>query len=365
MLYRDSYIKININNLIFNINRLQEVSSKKLIAVIKANAYGCGDIEIAKILKDNNIDYLAVSSLDEAMNLRNNNVLTNCLVLGFVNQQYVDLCIKNNITITAISLEYVKVLCKQGIAGLRVHLMVDTGMHRVGLQNLEEVNQALLLLKSSGSIIEGIYTHFSCSDDHTNRTSDNQYTKFETILSNLNHKFDYIHTSNTDATVHYKDSISNYVRCGLGMYGIAEYDVGLKPVVSLISRVINVNKVKKGDSVGYGATYTCKEDSWIITIPIGYADGWIRKNQGRKAYINNEFAEFVGRICMDQCMLKVNNPPQILDEVELFGNQITLNKVADDLDTIPYEILTILSDRITKIYYKDNEEVYERTPRFK
>ena len=365
MLYRDSFIKININNFIYNINKLQEISNKKLMAVIKANAYGCGDIEIARILEDNGIDYLAVSSLDEAMNLRNNNISSDCIVLGYVNQEYADICIKNNITITIISYDYMKELAKHDIRGLKVHIKIDTGMNRVGLKSIDEAREVLSILEDKGAVAEGIFTHYALSDDPSDRMSDVQYSKFTKVLDALDHDFRYIHTSNTDATVHYHDTVSNYVRCGLGMYGISEYKTGLKPVVSLISKVINVKKVPRNETVGYGATYTCEEDSWIITIPIGYADGWIRKNQGRKAYINNEYAEFVGRICMDQCMLKVENPPAILDEVELFGEHISLQKVAEDLDTIPYEVLTLLSDRLTKIYYRDNEEVYESTPRFK
>ena len=363
MIYRDSYIKINIDNLIFNINRLQTVSKKKMIAVIKANAYGCGDVEIAKILANQNLDMLAVSSLDEAMNLRNNGIKTNILILGYVNPKYINICIENNLSIPTVSLDYVKELCQHNIQGLKIHLKIDTGMNRIGLTNKQEAKQALELLKTAK--IEGIFTHFACSDSEDNRFTNKQFLKFKETIAYLNYPFQYIHTSNTDATTHYHDDISNYVRCGLGLYGLSEYEIGLKPVVSLLSKVINCKLVSAFETVGYGATYQCQQDEWIITIPIGYADGWLRKNQGRKAYINGEYAEFVGRVCMDQCMLKVKQAVPVGTEVELFGKNISLKSVAQDLDTIPYEILTILSDRLTKIYYRHNLEVYEETPRFK
>ena len=158
--------------------------------------------------------------------------------------------------------------------------------------------------------------------------------------------------TNSDAACKFEDELTNAIRVGLGMVGYSSYDIGLIPSVSLKSNVVNCHLVKKGETVSYGATFKAEKDSWIITLPIGYADGWIRKNQGRKVYIEEEYGEIVGKVCMDQMMVKV------------FGEHISILDVAKDLDTIPYEILTLLSDRLTKKYYKSQKLIEVKAHRF-
>jgi len=362
MLYRDSYIKINIDNFKHNLDYLKKISNKKLIAVVKANAYGCGDYEIAKILEEFGINFLAVSSLDEALSLRHQGIKSKILILSYVNPEFLDVLIENNLTMTLSSIDLAQELAKKNLKDLKIQIKVDTGMNRIGLRSLEEVQDALKLLSNN---VEGIFTHYALSDDQNSNMTYKQYKKFESIIKKVNYSFKYIHTCNTDATINFDDKISNHVRCGLGMFGLSSYDTPLKPVVSLYSKVINCKLVEKGSSIGYGATYQTKEAEWIITIPIGYADGWIRSNQGRRAYINNESsATFVGRICMDQSMLKVDHQLKIGTEVELFGSHISINEVASELNTISYEILTILSDRLTKVYYYNDHQIRSFTPRF-
>lgn len=364
MLLRDSWIEFNIDNLKYNINKLKNHSNKKMIAVIKANGYGNGDQFVAETAVEAGADYLAVSSLDEALSLRKEKISAPILILGYVNPSFYQLLIDNDITTTVVSLDWVNEIIKFPIKNLKVHIKVDTGMNRIGINNLKDIRVAIDKLSKALVNIEGIFTHFACSDFDDLTITNMQYGKFKEIVQNLNYHFEYIHCNNTDATIGFIADIANATRCGLGIYGYSSSNFDLKPCVQLFSKIINIKKIKAGEFVGYGATYTATEDEFIATIPIGYADGWIRKNQGRNAYVGNEYAQFVGRICMDQCMLKVSKMYPVGTPVELFGNNISLKSVADDLNTIPYEILTILSDRLTKIYISNNKVIASTTPRF-
>lgn len=361
MSYRDSYIEVNLDAIKHNIKRFIEHTNKAFFAVIKANGYGLGDVEIANVANDCGAKYLAVSSLDEAISLREKGINQAILVLGYVKGEYIKKAKANDITLTATSLSWVKAVYKE-CTGVKIHLKINTGMNRLGLNDIQEVNEAITLLKDAD--IEGIYTHYACSDDNTNPLNQKQYDRFTSIVKESSFVFKYIHSSNSDAACKFEDELTNAIRVGLGMVGYSSYDIGLIPSVSLKSNVVNCHLVKKGETVSYGATFKAEKDSWIITLPIGYADGWIRKNQGRKVYIEEEYGEIVGKVCMDQMMVKVSKYYPLDSVVELFGEHISILDVAKDLDTIPYEILTLLSDRLTKKYYKSQKLIEVKAHRF-
>ena len=363
-MYRNSWIEIDVDALKENVAKLKALSQKKFIAVIKANGYGNGDVAIAKACLESGADMLAVSSLDEALSIRHAGIDAELLILGYVDPIHLGICVAENISVTAVSLHWVKMAVQQECAGLKVHLKVDTGMNRIGFQKLDEIEQGLALLKKKGVQVTGIFTHFACSDVSDNCMTDRQKARFEEVLSHLDESFEWIHCCNSDATVHYSESLSNAVRCGLAMFGVTSYRTSLKPVMSLYTKIIHVKKVPAGQTVGYGATYTTEKDEIIATVPIGYADGWVRRHQGRKAYVNGEEAEFVGRICMDQAMLRLKHWEEEGTVVELIGEHITLTQVAEELDTIPYEVMTLLSDRLTKVYRRSGSVSDAFTPRF-
>lgn len=363
-MYRNSWIEIDVDALKENVCALKKMTNKKFIAVIKANGYGNGDVAIAKACLESGADLLAVSSLDEALSLRHAGIDSELLILGYVDPIHLGICVKENVTVTAVSNHWVKMAFQQQCAGLKVHLKVDTGMNRIGFKTLEELKVGVEQLQKMKAEITGIFTHFACSDVEDNQMTDVQFEQFKKIVTSLDLSFEWIHCCNSDAAVHYHESFSNAVRCGIAMFGITSYDADLKNVMSLYTKIIHVKKVPAGQTVGYGATYTTKQDEIIATVPIGYADGWIRSHQGRNAVVNGCMAEFVGRICMDQSMLRLEHWEEEGTVVELIGDHMPIKQVADELNTIPYEVMTLLSDRLAKVYKCSGNYIDSFTPRF-
>lgn len=359
MFYRDTWAEIRLDALRDNVKELIKLSDKKLFAVIKANGYGAGDYQVAKTAVEAGASYLAVSSLDEALSLRMKGIVADILVLGYTRPENVLVAKKHHITLTAPSIDWVYKVIEQNITDLKIHLKIDTGMNRLGFTKLEEVEEAISLLKEN-YLLEGIYTHYANSDDADGKMNDYQYHKFSSILKQLNYSFKWIHCSNSDATVHYREEDCNAVRCGIALLGISTFKANLKQVVSLYTKVVHIKEVEQDQPVSYGGNYRTKGKEWIATVPIGYADGWLRANEGGIVYIEQEQAQFVGRICMDQAMLRVPNYYPVGTVVELIGSQITVQEVAKRLNTIPYEILTLINDRIVRVYY-DGEHVVDIT----
>ena len=362
---RESFLEINVDRYRVNIAHLMGINDKKLIAVIKAYGYVIIDYIAAKLATDAGVDFLAVSSLAEAMSLRDHDIKNaNILILGYVPVEYIKLIKKQNLSIATVSKDYVYSINKEDLKGLKIHLKIDTGMNRIGLF-ADEVQEVLAYLLNNGALVEGIFTHYACSDEADDIFTKLQYERFKTILNSLDYDFKYIHTSNTDATVHFKDEVSNYVRCGLGLLGMSSYHSDLKPCLSLYSTIINSKTIKEASAVSYGQHYKLVTGDHIATLPIGYADGVIRKNTGRKVYLEGSYATIVGSICMDQMMIKTDKAYPVGTQVEIFGDHVSIFEMAKDLDTIVYEILTNLSDRLTRVYVDDKRNVVGiYTPRF-
>ncbi len=362
-MYRDTWMEVDLTAIEENVRTIKEIAQKKIIAVLKADAYGCGDIQVAKVVLDAGAEMIAVSSLDEAMMLRNQGIDVEILILGTVDPQYAPIMIENNISTAAYSKEWVNAVIKQECKGLKVHLALDTGMNRIGFKNEDDLENALHLLLSAGVNVTGIFTHFFCSDSKDHVATNAQYALFHKAVMRLNYDFEWIHCDNSDATIFFKDDLSNACRLGISMYGISPYKDDLKQALGLYSRCFMIKNVEKGATIGYGATYTTQEDEVIGTVPIGYADGLIRKNQGRSVYIDGEYAEIVGRVCMDQCMIRLKKPHELNSVVEIFGEHVTLNEMAKDLETIPYEIICLISGRVTRVYKKNGQIISEANER--
>ncbi len=359
----NSFVSIDTDAYRHNIHYLSEVANKKMMAIIKANGYGLVDHIVAKIAMEEGVDFFGVSSLLEAINLRRNLVSAKILVLGYVPKEDIREALLNDVAITTVSKDYIYSIDKKDLFCLKVHLAIDTGMHRIGILE-DEIDEVLAYLKENGAIVEGIFTHFAKSDDDIDFTV-MQYERFKRIVKHLDHHFTYIHTANTDATIRAFDDISTHVRCGIGLLGYASVDQKLKPCVSLYSTVTNCRLVKKGEGIGYGQTYHLDHDAYIITLAIGYADGLLRINKGRKVYVDGHYIKIVGNICMDQLMCESEVPIKVTSDVEIFGEHISLYDMAKELNTIPYEILTGLSDRLERRYYKDGKLYLTYDPRFK
>jgi len=361
--YRETWADVDLDALSCNIAALQKHTQKALIAIIKANAYGHGDEMIAKKALACGAKILAVSSLDEALSLRYKHVKGPILVLGHVAPKDIRIAIDEKIMVTVTSYDWAKSILSQDLHGLTAHLKIDTGMNRMGLKTLKEAQEILTDFDKAGIIVEGIYTHFATSDDPSETQTKAQYEAFAAIVSALNRPFKWIHCSNSDAAIHFDTPLCNAVRIGLALFGYASFDFDLIPVMTLKTKLVNVKTIQKGETVSYGATYTASQTEIIATIPIGYADGWNRKHQGDVAYIGDAACEFIGRICMDQCMIRLDKIYPEGTEVELLGKRASIYPMARHLQTIPYEILTQLSDRIPKVYFEEGKIVTTINPR--
>lgn len=370
---RETYALINLNNLKENVIEIKRVYSdyKYYIGVVKANAYGHGN-RCATVLEEAGINYLAVSSLEEAIDVRKYSKLP-ILCFGYVNIKDIDKVIENNITLTIISYDYFNELLKLN-KDIKVHLKINSGMNRFGINNKEQVKEIVDKLKDSNMKLEGIYTHLATSGVNDSYY-DYQIKKFEEITSLIDLKeIPIVHIFNSLGLArHKKISYTNGVRLGLMMYGFS-YNVGnlstlgslkrkiklhnknisettltndlkLKKVLSLYSEVVNINKIKKGEFVGYGAKYIANKDEFIAVIPIGHADGIT--DSYKKVIINNKEYQIVG-ICMDYIMVLVDNTIKLHDKVELINDNITVGMIATN-DT-PHHILVSLTPRIERRY---------------
>lgn len=360
MYYRDTYAKIDCDAIAHNLSLLKKKTSHALIAVLKANAYGHNDYWAAKTAIESGCCMVAVSSLDEALALRRQGFYDQILILGHIRPKDISIAIEHRVSVSVISSEWLKevVALHPNLKHLIFHIKVDTGMNRIGLRNIGEVVEAVDLIQRHHGIAEGIFTHYACADSDSKEMCERQFDKFKQIVTSCNYPFKWIHAENSAAILTYEDTLTNAARCGLVMYGISPVatDLDLKPALSLISHLTCVKKIKKGEHVGYGATYQADEDCFIGTLPIGYADGFLRANQGRFLYCENEWVEVVGRVCMDQCMVRLPHFFPAGTPVEIISSHCPICEMAEDLHTIPYEILCILSDRIPrKIYYHQQE----------
>lgn len=361
-MYRQTWMEVNLDQITDNVRKIKKICGKKIIAVVKADAYGCGDRQVLQACLEGGAEMAAVSSLDEAVMLRNGGYAGEILILGTVDPEDVPQLIALHISTAAYSMEWVNLVVRKGCRGLSVHLAVDTGMNRIGFREIDEMKEAMNRMISAGCSIDGIFTHFYCADVPDHKLTNRQSDRFEKAVKALNYPFRWIHCDNSDAALFHHDAFSNACRIGITLYGITGYTDELNHPVSLYSTVSMCKHVQAGETIGYGATYTAQGDEIILTAPIGYADGLIRANQGRKVYVDGTYGEIVGRVCMDQVMIKVDHEIPFGAVVEIFGPHISIESMADDLHTIPYEVLCLISPRVTRqyIYHGNTMEKNER-----
>ncbi|KAB7663459.1 alanine racemase [Bacillus sp. B1-b2] len=369
--YRDTWVEVNLDAIKYNIshlrNRLHE--KNKLIAVVKANAYGHGSLQVAKTALNAGADSLAVAFLDEAISLREKGVKAPILVLGASRARDVKVACEYKITLTVFQVEWLEeALCiLEDNTYLPIHLKLDTGMGRIGFRTKEDIRKIEDLLCAQSRIkVEGVFTHFATADEKDTTYLDKQIARFRELLNGFSQLPEIIHCSNSAASLLHPELQYNAVRMGISMYGLTpsleiENDLPypLKEAFSLRSKIVQVKKLHKGDKVSYGATYEAEEEQWIATLPIGYADGWLRKLQGIEVLVDGMRVPIVGRICMDQCMVRLPYEMKTGTKVTLIGSQkhqsISVNEVATKLETINYEITCMISSRVPRVYLEDGE----------
>lgn len=363
-----TWAEINLDNLRHNIESFKEKSSiKKISAVIKANAYGHGAVDVAREIEDI-VDYFSVSSISEGIELRKSGIKKNIMILTQVEDEYLDYAIKYNIEPSIFTLNSCKKLNEKLQASgkkLGVHIKLDTGMRRVGfLPNEKSIEDIVEISKLENIILEGVFTHFASADENDKVFTEKQFSTFYNMLEKINSKgikFNIRHVDNDAAFLMYDFSM-DMVRLGIGLYGIypSSYvkentKTDLRPVMSLKSKISYIKDVKKGDTIGYGRTYTAPHDIKVATIMAGYADG-LPRSLSNNGYIlvGEEKAKILGRICMDQVMVELKNlNHEIGETVTIFGDkEITVNDIADMDNTISYEILSRIPRRVSRVYKK-------------
>ena len=342
---------------------------QKLFAVIKANAYGHGAVRVAQEAVKVGVSGFCVAILDEALELRRAGIIQPILVLGVTPVKYASLAAVNGISLTVPNLKWLQdseAELSQNHLQLKIHLAVDSGMGRIGFSEDDEFIAANdFLLNNPNFNVEGMFTHFASADSNDDSYFLNQVDRFAHFKKLLKLKPRWIHVDNTAASVFNKKVHSDLVRFGIGIYGLnpssnpADPDlktaIKLKPAMSFVSELVQVHTIHKGQGVGYGSTYIADQDEIIGTVPVGYADGFIRKFQGFKIKVGSEYCPIVGRVCMDQLMVKLPCEMAVGTKVILISNDPdapnSIKKAADYVDSIHYEVACLLDDRLPRKYY--------------
>lgn len=376
--YRPVWEEVNLDNLTYNIGQIKsKVGHKRLIGVVKADAYGHGAFEVSQVLLENGVERLAVAVLDEAVELRQKRIKSPIMVLGIIPHTLIGDILDYDVETIAPSYEYACKLSKAAVDKgkiAKIHIAVDTGMGRIGfLINDDSVDEIYKISQLPNIEIQSLFSHFSTADELDKTYSQEQFEKYKLFYDKLMEKKIKINMrdiANSAAIMELPDTYCDSVRPGIIIYGyypsneVDKNELNIKPLMTLKASVVHVKTLEAGQYVGYGRKFQSKRKSVIATLPIGYADGYTRMLFGKaKVIINGKFAPVVGNICMDQCMVDVTDAGEVNvgDEVVLIGEKDGLRFNAEDiakiLGTISYEVLCMMSKRIPRVYIKNGEVI--------
>jgi alanine racemase len=362
----ETILEVDLNAVVENLNHYRSMLKPgvKLVCMIKADAYGAGAIEIAKTLQEHRVDYLAVATADEGAELRRAGITQNIIVMNPELSSFKTL-FDYDLEPEVYSFRLMDVLIKtarqQGITGWPVHIKLDTGMHRLGF-DANETEELINRLKRQSAIIpRSVFTHFVGSDsDDFDRFSAHQFQLFDEASKQLQAAFTHKilrHIDNSAGIEHFPERQLDMCRLGIGLYGVdPRTNKSLSTVSTLKTTILQIRNVPKEDTVGYSRKGKLTRDSRIAAIPIGYADGLDRHLGNRHGYciVNGQRAEYVGNICMDVALIDVTDIKcDEGDHVEIFGKELPVTVLSDILETIPYEVLTSVSNRVKRIYFQD------------
>lgn len=377
--YRPTWVEISLDAVSHNVKQFRRVLPEgvRLMAVVKANAYGHGAVEVAREAERAGIDYLGVAFLDEALQLREAGIAAPVFVLGHTPPHGLDLAADRDIAIGLYDervLEAIAAGAGRRRKPVRVHIKIDTGMGRLGLADPGEAVRFIeKALETPGVEVEGLYTHYAKADEADKTYTDMQYRKFAGIVEHFRRKgvtFKYLHAGNSATGIDTPEWTCNMLRLGISLYGlypsgvVKKERVFLRPVMAFKTRIIHLKELPEGSGVSYGAIYRTRGRERIATLPVGYADGYSRLLTGKaEVLIRGRRAPVVGRICMDQCMVNVTHIPDaaVGDEAVLFGRQgdaaISADELAGWLGTINYEITCMVNHRVPRVYVRDDGTV--------
>lgn len=366
--HRPTWAEIDLKAIEYNYRQVRKLIGKgvNIMAVVKANAYGHGTVEVSNALEHAGIDYLGVATTDEAVRLRDYGIKSPILVLGSVLPDEVGVAFEKDITLTLCDEELFGAIRRESKSGgkLKVHIKIDTGMGRVGVWHEDALDFVKKVSSERDVILEGIYTHFSSAGRDDFFTA-YQIEAFEKLLSSIEKNWIKIplkHAANSIATVDFRRAYLNLVRPGLVMYGMYPKHtfpkiIKLKPALELKTKIVFIKDTPPGRSISYGRTFVTQKHTKIATLPIGYADGYGRKlsNKG-EVLVRGRRARVVGKITMDQTMIDVGhiNGVKVGDEVVLIGRQgkeeIRAENLARTAESIAYEVVCGISNRVPRVY---------------
>ncbi|WRG62143.1 alanine racemase [Helicobacter pylori] len=376
MLKRASFVEVDTASLRHNFSAVKSIVPKDacVMAVVKANAYGAGAIKASEIFLQEGANYLGVATLDEALELRSHFSQTPILILGYSPNTNASMLIDNDLSAMVFSLEQAEVFSQMALKSqkrLKIHLKIDTGMHRLGLEPTFKSIETIKKIRAlKGLEVEGIFTHLSNADANIKTHAKNQMKAFNAFLEQLldqKIEFQYRHAYNSAGILSLcngnENRLLNLYRPGIMLYGFypsnemkESSQTILKNVISLKARIVQIKRVKKGEFIGYGEHFYTNEETLVGVLALGYADGLMRDLGNRiQVAINNQLAPLIGKVCMDQCFVKLNDiEAKEGDEVILFGDKSAkandANEIATLLNTIPYETISTLSKRLERVY---------------
>jgi alanine racemase len=366
---RPTQVYVDLEKISNNLVRIQNhVGNTEVMPIIKANAYGHGLVEVAKHIIKQGANRLGVAFLEEALLLRESGITNPILVLGGVLGNQVPIFIQNDLTLTASSvekLEHIDHIAGQMGKQAKVHIKIDTGMERIGVHYYSATPLLDASLKSQHTTIEGIFSHFANADSEDLTSAKLQLERFEEVLRFYEDRSlptPIRHMANSGAILQMPESYLDLVRPGIVMYGVypsleVEKTIQVEPALSWRSRVVYFKVVKPGHPVSYGSTWESNRLVRVVTVPVGYGDGYFRSMSGKaEVIIRGKRYPTIGRICMDQVMVNIewetayNNDEVILIGCQEGGECITCEDLAEWAGTIPYEILTNINTRVPRIY---------------
>lgn len=367
-IHRHTRVVVDLSAIKHNIESIQQrYPEKEIFAVVKANAYGHGMLEVARVAAEAGATGFCVALLDEAIALRQAGFDQTILILGISRVEDVPLLVENHISATIGNLSWLEQalpLLKGIDARLKVHLALDTGMGRIGVTTVEAVQQVDAFLREHDDVFEfeGVFTHFAKADDADDRHLQHQVRRYQSLIGALATLPQHVHCSNTAYSLWHDALHSTVIRFGVGMYGLNPSNgvltmpavLSLVPALRWESEIVFVKQLHAGDTISYGATYTCESDEWIATLPVGYADGFVRAYHSGDVLVNGVRCPIVGRICMDQCMIRLPYKMPVGTPVTLLGSDgvdsISAEELSHRSGTIGYEVLCLISDRVPRIY---------------
>jgi len=363
----ETILEVNLNAVVKNLNYYRSFlhQDTRMVCMIKADAYGAGSVEIAKTLQDHRVDYLAVAVADEGVTLRNNGITQNIMIMNpemTAFKTMFDYDLEPEVYSFRLLDALVAAAQKEGITNFPVHIKLDTGMHRLGFDPVTDIDELIDKLKRQNAVIpRSVFSHFvgsdaDCFDDFSAR----QFELFEQGSSRLQAAFRHRilrHIDNSAGIEHFPERQLDMCRLGLGLYGVNPRDNSIiNNVSTLRTTILQMHHVAAGETVGYSRKGVMERDSVVASIPIGYADGLNRKLGNRHCYclVNGQKAYYVGNICMDVALIDVTGIDcHEGDRVEIFGDELPVTVLSDALQTIPYEVLTGISNRVKRVYFQD------------